>query len=52
MLKKLHRGTVDIKKAQIKLLEMKTTMREVKSVVEQVKSRLDLTEDISLKAFL
>lgn len=52
MLKKLHRGTVDIKKAQIKRLEMKTTMREVKRVVEQVKSRLDLTEDISLKAFL
>ena len=53
MLKTSHRGTVDTKKAHIKLLEMKAATREVKSVLEQVKSRSDLAGDnLSLKVFL
>lgn len=53
MLKTSHRGTVDTKKAHIKLLEMKAATLEVKSVLEQVKSRSDLAGDnLSLKVFL
>lgn len=53
MLKTLLRGTVATKKAHIKLLEMRAATPEVKSVLEQVKSRFQLAEDnLSLKVFL
>lgn len=44
MFKKLSRDTGDIKKTQIKLLQMKTTMSEIKTIVYGINSVLKIAK--------